>query len=237
MTEAPQPRASNGFDYFVVVREKATGKEVEKIRIEETTPGNKLDDELQTLQQLTVKVMESRYSSERYEILQIKEQKDKNASFSMAASRGSLLVVNLGGIIVGIILLFLLLLVRTIFMLGLFIFGSIVIALYMLVDYLLWQKNGVRSVTVDGQGIILRRGEALAKARILKEQVNQINVYRKLNRVQVIIFTGGAPEKVAPGVTLFTGPRVRLTNDAFSDQDFQEFLKMLIGLGYPVKNS
>ncbi|HEX7320912.1 MAG TPA: hypothetical protein VF399_11225 [bacterium] len=237
MTEIKQPGICNGFDYFVVVREKTTGKEVERIRIDETTPGSKLDDELQILQQLTVRVMESRYRPDRYEIQQIKEQKDKNAFFSMTASRGSLLIVNLGGVIVGIILLLLLLFIRTIFTLGLFIIGSFIIALYMLVDYLMWHKNGVRMVTVDGQGIALRRGEALISSRILKEQVSQVNVYYKLNRAQIVIFTGGTPEKVAPGVTLFTGPRVRLTNDAFADRDFDEFIKTLKGLGYPVKNS
>jgi hypothetical protein len=227
---------NHGFDYFVVVREKATGKEVERVRIEETTPGNKLDGELQTLQQLTVKVMESRYSPDCCEISQINEQKDKNIFFSMTASRGSLLVVNLGSVITGVILLFLLLLVRTIFTLGLFIVGSFMIAPYMLVDYLMWHKNGVRSVTVDSQGITLRRGEALISSRIMIEQFNEVNVYHKLNRAQVVIFTGGAPEKAAPGVTLFTGPRVRLTNDAFSDRDFDEFIRTLTELGLSVKS-
>jgi len=44
--------------------------------------------------------------------------------------------------------------------------------LYMLVDYMLWQKNVIRSVTVDAQGITLRRGKDLVSTRILKGQVN-----------------------------------------------------------------
>ncbi|HEX7320908.1 MAG TPA: hypothetical protein VF399_11205 [bacterium] len=42
----------------------------------------------------------------------------------------------------------------------------------MLVDYMLWQKNVIRSVTVDAQGITLRRGKDLVSTRILKGQVN-----------------------------------------------------------------
>jgi len=156
-------------------------------------------------------------------------------AFRMTASRSSLLIVNLGGVIVGALLLVVLLLVRTIFSLALFITGIGFLALYMTVDYVIWNRRGIRRIDVDQDGITLVRGNAGTLQRLERSRITSIDVFRKLNRIKVVIYTGGASEKVMPGVTLFAGPRVLVTNDAFVDQEFEKFIAAVKNLGFPIK--
>jgi hypothetical protein len=186
--------------------------------------------------------MEEKYPAPRYEVLEAMAEPGASAdlpepAFSMTASRSSLIIVNLGGIIVGGLLLLVLLLVRTIYSLALFIAGTGILAVYMAADYAVWNRRGIRRVDVDREGITLVRGNALKVERLDRGRITGIEVFRKLNRVKVVIYTGGASEKVMPGVTMFTGPRVLVTNDAFVDAEFEKFIGVLKDLGYPVKNS
>jgi hypothetical protein len=149
--------------------------------------------------------------------------------FRMEAS-GSLaeaLIVNLGVMIIAAGLLFLLLLVRTIFTLGLFIAGIVVIALYLMIDRLVWERSGIRAVEVDPDGINFYRGRERIIVRVEAGQITGINVFRKLNRKVVNIMLGGSASRVMPGVTMFSGPRIRVTNDLFNDREFDEFIERL----------
>ncbi len=237
---SPPTNAGASKSYLILVREKATGRIVDKATIEETTPGNRLTDELPKLQGLIKKTWEEKYPAPRYEVLaQITESKPTAdlppPAFQMNATRSSLIIVNLGGIIVGALLLLVLLLVRTIFSLALFIVGVGILTLYMSVDYMFWNRRGIRRINLEANGITLFRGRALIPVRLERNRVTRVDVFRKLNRVKVVIYTGGVSEKTAPGVTLFTGPRVLVTNDAFHDAEFGEFISALNELGYPVE--
>lgn len=237
---SPPATAGGSKSYIILVREKATGRIVDKATIEETTPGNRLAAELPVLQGLMKKNLEDKYPAPRYEVLEALAEPGAAANlpepaFSMTASRSSLLFVNLGGIIVGGLLLLVLLLVRTIYSLVLFIAGIGILAVYMAVDYAVWNRRGIRRIDLDREGIALARGNALAVERLDRGRITGIDVFRKLNRVKVVIYTGGASAKITPGVTLFTGPRIMVTNDAFNDAEFAKFISVLKDLAYPLK--
>ena len=94
---------------------------------------------------------------------------------------------------------------------------------YMLIDYLWWIKRGIRVVEVDAGGINLYRGKRLLLTRIEGGQITGVNRFDKLGRVIVNIMLGGAVTR-GPGVTLFSGPRLRITNDNFNNREFEQFV-------------
>jgi hypothetical protein len=103
------------------------------------------------------------------------------------------------------------------------------IGAFYLIDYLFFVRRGVRAVHMDADGITVYRGKRRAPTRIAAAQISGVNVFSKGPRVIVNIMTGGAASRAA-GVTLFSGPRVRLTNDAFNDDDFIRFIVLVKAL-------
>lgn len=148
-------------------------------------------------------------------------------NFRIQASKKHLLTVNLGGIILGIFLLLLLLIVRHLYTLGLFIVGIGILIVYMITDYLIWQNRGIRIIELDQDGITLYRGKNKTIQRIPRNQITNINIFKKLNRRIVTIILGGGIIKPAAGITLFKGERIRIADDAFDDNDFSALIKKL----------
>lgn len=219
--------------YLVLVSERATGKIIDRAEIEETTPGNRLVEELGILTDLVKKQMEAKYPSDKYEVLteipkNVEESVKQYANtFRMEASSRSLFFTNLGGIIVGAVLLFLLLLLRHLYMFILFVIGVIIIVIYMTVDYIIWQKRGIRVIEIDEKGINLYRSKEKRLTKIEAGHITDINFFSKLNRRVVTILTGGTATKIMPGVTTFPGPRIRITDDSFNDKEFTVFMEKL----------
>ena len=151
---------------------------------------------------------------------------EETAGFAMDASTSGMVFVNSCGFIVGGILLFVLLLMRGLYLLPVFLVMLGILGTYMLMDSLVWKKNGIRRVEVDETGITLYRGKEKKPERLEAEQITGVNVFGKLNRRVVNILTGGSATRI-PGVTIFSGPRVRITNDAFNDSEFDTFIKII----------
>lgn len=232
--------------YFVIVKDIASGKIVDKADISVT--GN-IGDELAHLVLLTRKQFENRYPSDQYLVtfeeaaswkeLQIKLENEKNRLaqvtgnsanddvFTMIGSRSSLLLVNLGAIIAGILILFFLLIIRLIYNPFIFILGIFVLFLYTYIEYKRWIKKGIQMVSIDKDGLTLYRGHILIQTRVDKKQITGINVFKKLNRRIVNILLGGYADSSLPGVTLFSGPRIRITDDAFREAEFGIFIQKL----------
>lgn len=147
--------------------------------------------------------------------------------FRIQASKKHLLRVNLGGIILGIFLLLLLLIVRHLYTLSLFIVGIVILIVYMIADYLIWQHRGIRLIELDQDGITLYRGKNKTVQRIQRNQITDINIFKKLNRRIVTIILGGEIIKPAAGITLFKGERIRIADDAFNDNDFSVLIEKL----------
>jgi hypothetical protein len=142
----------------------------------------------------------------------------------MKARARSFLTVNITAIIVGSIVVLGLLFLRRLFHPGLFVFTVIVLVLYMMIDYLLWLQRGIRRIELYDDRIVIYRGTREKSRCIQAGTITNIDVFSKLNRHVVNIMLGGKVDRPLPGVTLFSGPRVRITDDAFDEAQFQEFI-------------
>lgn len=235
--------------YFLIVKEIATGKIVDKAELSAT--GN-IAGELSHLALLTKRQFENRYPSNKYfvtyeeagswEELQIKFENDKKQIaqitghsesddvFTMIGSRSNLFLINIGAMVAGIIILFFLLTIRLIYNPFIFILGIFVLFIYMFIDYKRWIKKGVQMVSIDNDGLTVYRGQKLLQNRVYKKQITGINVFKKINRRIVNILLGGYADSSIPGVTLFSGPRIRITDDAFSEAEFNIFIEKIRSL-------
>jgi len=223
--------------YFVIVKDITSGEIVDKA---ELSVNDNIGGELAHLAWLTRKQYENRYPSDKYRVtyeeansweeLQLKLKNDLSTSeeiFTMTGSRTNLLLVNISAIIFGIVLIFLLLIIRLIYNPFIFIFGIIILFLYFYFDYKRWMKKGIQMVKIDKKGITVYRGNKMRPTRIEAGQITGINVFKKLNRKIVNILLGGQADSSLPGVTLFSGPRIRITDDAFSEAEFKIFIEKL----------
>ena len=155
-------------------------------------------------------------------------QKEKQEKiFRMEARPSSLLMMNIiSGIIIGVVLLLFLLSIEK-FYTSIFIVMLLALALYFMIDYLRWRENGIRAIEVDESGINVYRGERKQLSRIEASQIADVNVSQKTSRKVVNIILGGKVHKVLPGITPFNGPRLKVTNDAFDDKDFNTFINRI----------
>lgn len=85
-------------------------------------------------------------------------------------------------------------------------------------------------VSIDNDGLTVYRGQKLLQNRVYKKQITGINVFKKINRRIVNILLGGYADSSIPGVTLFSGPRIRITDDAFSEAEFNIFIEKIRSL-------
>ena len=152
------------------------------------------------------------------------KQKQGDPIFLMMARSRSFLTVNISSIIVGSIVVLALLFIRRLFHPILFIFIVNVLVIYMAMDYLVWRMRGIRRIEVYEDRIMIYRGKTEKSECILASTITNIDVFSKLNRHTVNIMLGGKIDKPLPGVTLFNGPRVRITDDAFDASEFKQFV-------------
>ncbi len=229
--------------YFVIVKDIATGKIVDKAELSGT---RNIEGELAHLAWLTRKQFEKKYPSDKYYITyqeadsledllnKLNDQPDQTGSntereevFTMIGSRTYLFMIGIGAMVGGSILLFLLLVIRLIYNPFLFILFIFLLFMYLFIDYIRWVKKGIQIVAIDKNGLTVYRGKELIQTRVDKKQITGINVFKKLNRRIVNILLGGYADSSLPGVTLFSGQRIRITDDAFRDAEFGIFIEKL----------
>ncbi|MEO0135942.1 MAG: hypothetical protein ABIL86_00220 [candidate division WOR-3 bacterium] len=151
----------------------------------------------------------------------------KDIIFRMEAKANYLIFTNLGGIILGGILLFILLSLRNLYTTAIFLIGFVILILYMVIDFLIWLQRGIRAIEIDKSGINFYRGKERRLVRINKEQITGIDFFTKLGRRIVTIMIGGKVIKPTAYITLFSGPRIRIADDSFNDGDFSAFVELL----------
>ncbi len=218
----------------IEIKDLTNGKIVNKFEFDITSMSSLFNNDIQKAKQSYIDEMKKKYPSYQYQIIDLSEPESKTEEklvenggiFRMEASVRSLRMVNCSAIVFGIILLFVVLFLRQIYTLGIFIFAGCVIVIYMIVDYIIWQKNGIRLIEVDAHGINLYRGKAKRLERIEASQITDINVFKKVNRRIITILTGGQTFR-APGVTLFSGPRIRIADDSFNNEQFTIFIEKI----------
>ncbi len=177
--------------------------------------------------------MENNYLSEKEGIKGITDCDQKGTAkediiFRIEAKAKYMMYTNFGGIIFGILLLYILLSIRKSYSIILFIVGIFIIVLYMVIDYLIWQKKGIRVIEIDANGINFYKGKDRKLFRVEKSQITEINFFSKLGRRVInIILIGGKVVHITPWITLFFGPRIRFTDDAFNDNQFTNFVEKL----------
>lgn len=156
------------------------------------------------------------------------DENERKIIFTMKASTSGMFFVNGCVYIIGAGVLALLLLIRGLYALPIFISLALVFGAYMIVDNLVWKANGIRRVEVDEEGITFYRGKDNRPQRIENTQITGIDVFGKFNRRVINIFTGGGAIKPVPGITLFSGSRVRITNDLFDNDKFKQFMLIIL---------
>ncbi len=220
--------------YFVVVKEISTGTIVDKAEL----PGMKaLSGSIAQLAYQLKEQFKTRYSPETYTVtfeeaenweeLLSKNISNKDSTFRMIGSRTYQLVVNIAAMIGGTFLISFLLVVRLIYSPFLFIVCIFILFLYLTIDYSIWLNKGIHMIEMDISSFTVYYGKEMIPARIDKRQITGINVFKKLNRRIVNIMLGGYADNTIPGVTLFSGPRIRITDEAFNESEFGIFVKLL----------
>lgn len=148
--------------------------------------------------------------------------------FEIETASKYLIYTNIGGFLGGILLLFLLSSLKRISNIYLFIVGIIIIFLYMFIDYIKWQESGIRKIEIEGNSIKVYRGKNKNLTTIPIEKITGIDIFSKLGRRIINIMIGGTILKPISGITLFSGPRIRITDDYFKDTDFDKFVEVLM---------
>ena len=143
--------------------------------------------------------------------------------FRLEAKWTYIVATNIGAMVLGAVLLLLVTLARGLFSPVLYLCFCLVLAFYMVGDVVLWWRRA------SGQSRSLMPGSPFAGDRrratwIPVSQITGVDVFSKLGRKVVNILTGGTVTRL-PGVTLFSGPRIRVTSDAFNEGEFEAFVK------------
>ena len=155
--------------------------------------------------------------------------------FSMDASTKGMFFVNGCVYIIGGLVILALSMLRGFFSIPAFLVMLAIFAAYMVADNLVWKANGIRRVEIDEEGMTFYRGKDNRPQRIENTQITGIDVFGKFNRRVINIFTGGGAIKPVPGITLFSGPRVRITNDLFDNDKFKQFMLIILRFEYGYK--
>ena len=124
-------------------------------------------------------------------------------------------------------IIFLLLFIRGIFAPPVFILLYLFFIGYMAIDFMMWRNKGIRIIFLTEEGLLLICGKNEREEFIPYSAVTDINLHKKGPRKIVNILLGGKAGRFAPGVTLFSGKRKRITNDAFDDVKFDNFISLL----------
>ncbi len=220
--------------YFIVVKDRKSGNIIDKNEIDNADLSGDVRSQMEILSKAVLSKIEERYPRNDFEVLQ-GEAEDypaflrangliENRVFSISASRSSLIWVNVGGFIGGSVIGG----VCSIF-LGPAVFVTVVLclAIYFTADFFIWLKRGIRKLELTDKTLDIYRGHGSYVSRIPLESIRSIDRFRKLSRQVVNIMIGGEALKPVPGITFFRGPRIRIVNDAFSDKEFDEFIKRL----------
>lgn len=129
----------------------------------------------------------------------------------------------------GVVVLYFILVQQMAFNLHALLVCGGLLALYFLFDYIQWKANGIRMIEVDKESVRIYKGDKMKLTTISPMEIKDIDVFSKLNRRVVNIMLEGSSKRVlVPGfLSFFTGPRERITNDAFDEDFFEVFIDLL----------
>jgi hypothetical protein len=214
----------------IEVKDLTSGEIIKRFDIDLTAMSSLFNNDIQKTKESYIEEMKKKYPAYKYQIIEIikptGQSVNTTGTFRMEASEKSLRFVNCSAIFFGVILTFLILFFRRIFIFGVFLFACSFIIIYMIGDYLAWKRKGIRIIEVGDNGINLYRGREKKLERIEASQITDINIFTKVRRRIVTILTGGQVYR-SPGITLFKGPRIRIADDSFNDNQFTVFIEKI----------
>ncbi|TXT42877.1 MAG: hypothetical protein FD137_2009 [Spirochaetes bacterium] len=144
----------------------------------------------------------------------------------MEGSKGKFFGVNAVGAVLGGGFLFLILRRKEDFSTSTFGILWFILIAYMILDALVWKRRGVREVEVTSLAFKIRRGAELWQDFSF-DQVSDFHVHVRGSRKSVQILLGEKVLKVPGIITLYPGPKIWITNDAFDDGEFDEFIRRM----------
>ena len=97
-------------------------------------------------------------------------------------------------------------------------------------DELVWRLRGVRGVDVGRDFFLVHRGGRGGTRSFEKSEIGDIVILGQGGRRVLHVLTGGRILRL-PGMRLVTGPRVSISEDAFSRADFDALVAALEVLG------
>jgi hypothetical protein len=96
----------------------------------------------------------------------------------------------------------------------------------------LWIRRGVRVVELDEAGLNIFRGIKKTPVRIDVSQISGVHVTKSIDRTTVTIMLQGATVRRLLGMNFYSGPRVRIIDDAFNPTEFADFANRVRLLRY-----
>ncbi|MGE3063814.1 MAG: hypothetical protein AB7T10_09335 [bacterium] len=147
--------------------------------------------------------------------------------FMKSDSEKSQIFVNIGvSLFIGAIIYFLIL-IRGIFVAPIFFLIYLFVIAYMVIDFFVWRKTGIRMIFLNSEGMHIYSGQNEKEEFIPYSSMTNINLHKKGARKVMNILLGGSADRVVPGATLFSGKRKKITNDAFNDKNYEHLIELL----------
>jgi len=146
--------------------------------------------------------------------------------FILTGKFSNLVAVNIGGFIMGCLVL-----IPFFFLPGygttFLFFAYPILAIWMFGDAVVWQQKGVHELHISKEGIKVFRGISRRESFVLPEQITDLHVHQRMNRKSLNIMLEQQVQRI-PGVfTYYPGKRIHLTNDAFNDKEFDRAIELL----------
>lgn len=162
-----------------------------------------------------------------YESYKLNKIPSRSFFFIKSDSEKSQIFINMIVIMLIGAVVFILLTMRNLFVFPVFIFIYLFVIAYMIIDFLIWRKRGIRTIFLSENGIFLYTGKENKEEFIPYEAITGIDLHKKGARKIINILLKGKADKTIPGVTLFLGKRKRIINDAFNDKKFERMIELL----------
>lgn len=134
----------------------------------------------------------------------------------------SVIITNVCAAVGGALLLVLFIALLAGVPLALFPFFFACLVLYLVADTVNWIVRGIVLIRLDGEWLDIYRGASPSQTRIPVGQITDVHLHRRFGRQSLQILLGGEVVRL-PGVTLYPGRKIWVTDDAFDGKEFGRF--------------
>ncbi len=139
----------------------------------------------------------------------------------------SLLAVNITGAVLGSVIMYVWMQIRTLRGWGPFFIVYFVFLLYLFADIMYWIYNGIQEIRLYDTFFEISRGKKHKIIRVQYSEITDINVRSRMTRVSLQILLGQKTVRI-PGIyTYYPGKKIWITNDAYNDNEFNSMMELL----------